>query len=257
MKVVIVGSGNVATVFGRKIAEAGHEIVQVVGRNAEKVGELAGELKCKATIALSEVDPQANIYIICVADQAVGEIASHLNVNASILVHTAAGISKEVLAASSNNYGVLYPLQTLRKEMSPTPKIPILLDGSNQLTMSTLHMFAARWADNVSFADDEERLRLHVAAVIVNNFPNHLFALAERFCEGNTLQFNTLVPLIEETISRVKLGAASHLQTGPAVRKDFVTIAKHQHILENEPNLLKVYNTLTDSIVSFYYENKG
>jgi predicted short-subunit dehydrogenase-like oxidoreductase (DUF2520 family) len=256
MKVVIIGAGNVASVLGRKISQAGHEIVQVVGRNAERVTDLAAELKSKATIVLSEIDSQADIYIISIADQAVKEAASYLNVNNGIVVHTAAGVSKEVLASISENYGVLYPLQTLRKEMSVIPKIPVILDGSNVFTIETLWTFATGWADSVSFADDEERLRLHVAAVVVSNFPNHLFALAEEYCEKNGLKFNRLMPLIEETISRVKYGPVFRLQTGPAVRSDFVTIARHQQVLEMEPGLLKVYNLLTDSIVSFYSDNK-
>src|SRR5438128_1335742 len=117
MKVVIIGTGNVATIFGRKILQAGHEIVQVIGRNAKKVGKLATELKCRGAIGFSEIDPGADIYLICVADQSIMQCAAHLNVKSSIVVHTAAAISKEVLAGASYNYGVLYPFQSLRKEM--------------------------------------------------------------------------------------------------------------------------------------------
>src|SRR4051794_30118870 len=105
MKVVIVGAGNVASVFGRIISRAGHEIIQVVGRNTEKVGALAAELKCKGTTELAEIDAKADIYIISIADQAIAELVSHLNVEPAIVVHTAAGVSKEVLAFSSTNYG--------------------------------------------------------------------------------------------------------------------------------------------------------
>jgi hypothetical protein len=34
--------------------------------------------------------------------------------------------------------------------------------------------------EKVTEAGDDARLKLHVAAVIVSNFPNHLYALAER-----------------------------------------------------------------------------
>src|SRR5690242_14660154 len=131
MKVVIIGTGNVASVFGKKIARAGHRIVQVVGRNAERASALAAEFKCASTSQFSDLIPSGDIYIIAVTDQAVVGTASHLNIRNGIVVHTAAGVRSDVLAGSAANYGVLYPLQSLRREMSVIPKIPILLDANN------------------------------------------------------------------------------------------------------------------------------
>ena len=47
MKVVLVGSGNVATVLGKVIHNAGHEIVQVLSRNENHAKELAKEMEQK------------------------------------------------------------------------------------------------------------------------------------------------------------------------------------------------------------------
>ncbi len=43
MDIVIIGSGNVATVLGRKFKAAGHNIVQVFSRNAAAATQLAYE----------------------------------------------------------------------------------------------------------------------------------------------------------------------------------------------------------------------
>ena len=51
--------------------------------------------------------------------------------------------------------------------------------------------------------NDEERLKLHVAAVIVSNFTNHLYAIAEEFCTSEHVDFNLLKPLIMETANRI------------------------------------------------------
>ena len=252
MKVVIIGSGNVATVIGRKISVSGHEIVQVAGRNTEKVDALASSLKTGYTTNLTEISTLGDIYIISVSDAAISAVASQLQLNNKLVVHTAAAVSKEVLAEASSTYGVLYPLQTLQREVVSVPVLPILVDANNEQVSERLVDFATTWADNVSVASDEERLKLHLAAVLVNNFTNHLFARADAFCSVNLLNFNLLRPIIEETILRIREFPPAEIQTGPARRRDFGTIAKHQEILQPYPEIFELYNTLTESIIKFY-----
>lgn len=257
MKVIIIGTGNVATVLGKKILEAGHEIIQVAGRHAEKTNLLASQLGCKPVYTFQNINLSANIYIIAVSDSSIPAVAAQLQLNDKIIVHTAAAVSKNILAASSKNFGVLYPLQTLTKEMPYLPPVPVLVDGNNEATKKVLIKFSSGWAENVRFADDEERIKLHVAAVFVNNFTNFIFTVIEKYCKKEQLTFNLLYPLIEETIAKLKISHPSALQTGPAVREDFSTIAKHNQILTNYPELKNFYNLFTDSIVSFYNKNKA
>ena len=101
---------------------------------------------------------------------------------------------------------------------------------------------------HVRQADDDARLKLHVAAVVVNNFSNHLYALIENYCKSEGLEFKELLPLIEETVSRLKDTSPSMTQTGPAIRHDKETIQKHLALLESHPQLKKVYEFLTESI---------
>lgn len=257
MKVVIIGAGNVATVLGKKISLAGNEIVQIVARSRVKAAGLASFFSCDFVDNLLEINHSADIYLISIADSAIGEIASELTLNDKIVVHTAASISKNVLANCSTNYGVLYPLQTLKKELATIPQIPILLDASNDQTKQMLINFTSTWADSVTFTNDENRLKMHIAAVFANNFTNHLFTISKQICYSNGLDFNMLHPLIKETIERVKVSAPEDVQTGPAVRNDWVTITKHQQMLKDDSDALQVYNVLTNSIVEMYNNNKS
>jgi len=257
MKIVIIGTGNVATVLGKKILEAGHEIMQLAGRNFEKTNFLASQLYCNPVYNTHYLTLSADIYIIAVSDSSIQSVATQLKLKDKIVVHTAAAVSKNVLAASSENFGVLYPLQTLIKDMPSIPPVPVLVDGNNEATKKVLIKFSSGWAENVQVADDEERLKLHVAAVFVNNFTNYIFTITEEYCRKEQLKFNLLYPLIEETITRLKINPPSGLQTGPAVREDYSTIAKHNEILTNYPELKKFYNLFTQSIISFYNKKDG
>lgn len=252
MKVVIIGSGNVATVLGKKILQAGHEIIQVAGRNIDKVQALASFLNTTFTLNLLEINPSSDIYIISVTDAATSEVASKLKLKGKLVVHTSAAVSTGTLSGCSDRYGVLYPLQSIRKELASIPTIPILVDGNSEQTIETIVDFASGWADTVAIANDEERLKLHLAAIFVNNFTNYLFTISARYCESNGLDFKLLKWLIKETISRVEENAPFDLQTGPAIRKDFRTIEKHQELLVDQPEVLQLYNVLTNSIMEFY-----
>lgn len=256
MKVVIIGTGNAATVLGKKIQEAGHDILQVIGRNFEKTNLLASHLHTGSAYNIRYINLLADVYIIAVSDAAIASVASQVKLKNKIVVHTSASISKDVLAGCSENFGVVYPLQTLLKEMEATPSIPVLIDGNNEPTKKNLKEFTADWAETVRTADDEERLKLHVAAVFVSNFSNYLFTVAEQYCRKEQLKFNLLYPLIEETIKRLKTQSPSAVQTGPAVREDYVTIEKHNELLKDDPKLSNWYKILTNSIISFHDKNK-
>jgi 3-hydroxyisobutyrate dehydrogenase-like beta-hydroxyacid dehydrogenase len=44
MNVIIIGTGNIAQVIGKRLSDAGHRIVQVYGRNAAAAKSLSGDL---------------------------------------------------------------------------------------------------------------------------------------------------------------------------------------------------------------------
>jgi predicted short-subunit dehydrogenase-like oxidoreductase (DUF2520 family) len=250
MKVVIIGSGNVASVLGKKIAMAGHIIVQILSKNINHAQKLAIILNANATDEFKAISNDAEIYIIAVNDDSVKEIAVQLNQVPGIVVHTAGGIGKQVLEVAGTSFGVIYPLQSLRKEMDDIPLVPVLVDGSNDIVTHQLKKFAETWSSQVTVANDEQRMKLHVAAVITSNFTNHLYVLAENYCNKENVDFELLLPLIEETANRLKNFSPSEVQTGPAVRNDLATINKHLLLLQNYPELRLLYLSLTESIIN-------
>jgi len=251
MKVVILGSGNVATVLGRKIRAAGHAIVQVTGRNETAVRSLAEELHAAPNIRPGGVDHSADIYLAALSDKALHELHQWLKLNKKMIVHTAASVSKDVLAGVSKNYGVLYPLQTLRKEQPNLPDIPFLVDGNTADDLALVQDFAYSLSEKVEVADDAYRLKIHVAAVLVSNFTNHLYTLASDFCTQKGVAFSMLQPLIEETAQRLRSLTPQESQTGPAIRHDDATIARHLDMLQDHPELEKIYELFTENLKKY------
>jgi predicted dinucleotide-binding enzyme len=248
MEIVIIGTGNTATILGRKLKGAGHNIVQVFGRDASAASALAYELDTESTAYWSVVNRNADIYILAVSDIAIAEIIHELQLPDKTIVHTAASVSIDVLQGATTHYGVLYPLQSLKKTTPYLPEIPVIIDASDAQTLERLEDLAGSISTQVVKAGDAQRAKLHLAAVFCNNFVNHLFVLMQQYCADEGLDFELLIPLIRETAVRIETITPNAAQTGPAIRHDDTTISKHLELLQRYPELHIFYQLFTQSI---------
>ncbi len=249
MNIILLGSGNVAAVLGRKFFKAGHHILQVAGRNSKDASALAYEWKTDSTNYSGPIKKSADVYIIAVSDQAIMEVTEGLRFPGKVVAHTAASVSKDVLKNVSEHYGVFYPLQSLRKDAKTIPDIPFFIDGNDTVTVSSLENLAHSISKQpVHITGDKDLAKLHLAAVFANNFTNHLLALTQDYCEKEGIVFDELRPLMQETIKRLELTDPKKMQTGPALRHDDTVIAKHLAMLEKYPQLKEIYTVLTKSI---------
>lgn len=250
MKVAMIGSGNVATVMARLIVQHGHEVIQVISRDESHAKNLADEFHATYSDFNGQPHADADLFIIAISDTALESFFVQGGLQDKIIVHTAGSVSKDILNSFSQRYGVLYPLQSLRKEMTIIPPIPFLVDGSDEDVTIFIEDFATSISSSVKTVGDEERLKLHAAAVVVSNFTNHLYAIAEDFCGKENVSFNMLKPLIMETAHRIAQISPSKVQTGPAIRKDIHTLDKHLRLFTAHPKMRTTYLRLTDSIMN-------
>ncbi|MFT3980533.1 MAG: DUF2520 domain-containing protein [Ferruginibacter sp.] len=250
MKIALIGSGNVASVLGRLIVQKQHSVCQVISRDMEHARQLADELGATAGDFSVKPDTSADIFIIALSDSALENFFVEGNLREKCVVHTAGSVGIDILSRYSDYYGVLYPLQSLRKEVVEIPTIPFLIDGNNTESFQYIEAFARSISPFVERTNDEERLKLHAAAVIVSNFTNHLYAIAEDFCVKENVPFDMLKPLILETAMRLNHFSPSQVQTGPAIRKDIHTLDKHLRLFTAHPKLRTMYLRLTDSIMN-------
>ncbi|MEO6583534.1 MAG: DUF2520 domain-containing protein [Ferruginibacter sp.] len=248
MKVAIIGAGNVGSVLAGLIKKSNYELTHIASRTLQHAQALAEEMH--TTFSLIDAIPKgvADIFILAVSDTAISDCAAAVKITDEILLHTAGSASKEILKSHAFHYGVLYPLQSLTKKMRAT-QIPLLVDGSSEEIKTTIKEFALALSSNVHIANDEERLKLHASAVIVSNFSNHLYALAEEFCKKEKVDFQLLQPLIAETADRLQYSSPSLVQTGPASRHDLGTIEKHLKLFNDFPKLRAFYKDFSDSIM--------
>jgi predicted short-subunit dehydrogenase-like oxidoreductase (DUF2520 family) len=252
MDIVLIGSGNTATVLGRKAKAAGHRIVQVFSRNEKHANQLAVRLSASSTSSINSIEKNADLLIVALKDDVIKSFIREIGGMKGPIVHTAGAIPMDEISGQNLLYGVLYPLQSLRKEIENLPQFTILMDGNSEASKKLIHEFACTIAETVLEVNDTTRLKYHLAATIVNNFTNQLFVLTESFCEKENISFAELQPLMEETVVRLRTESPSHLQTGPAIRNDIVTLEKHRQLLLSYPTLLEFYEKFTREIQNYH-----
>lgn len=252
MKVVLVGSGNAASGLSVLIQKAGHEIVQVVSRNIEHARALASRYNAAAASLTEPQFASADIYIVALADAALNSIEKITGFKNKLIVHTAGSVSIDILRNNSSTFGVLYPLQSLTKIQDHVPEIPFLVEGNTKETLHRIMEFARTLSGNVTPANDTERLHYHIAAVFVGNFTNHLYSIAENYCEKEKINFKNLLPLINEVTSRINTNSPKDVQTGPAIREDIFTLNRHLQALSAHTDLKYLYLKLSESILKLH-----
>ena len=250
MKVVCIGSGNVATHFSNAFAAAGMELIQVWSKNQAHAALLADTLGAKAISDKAAIDLHADLYLIAVKDDAIPEMVAALAEVDGLVVHTSGATDLEVFSTSIlKNYGVLYPLQTFsRTKALDFSKVPLCLEAKNETILTTLKNIALQLSPLVYEVNSQQRRILHLAAVFACNFSNHLYAIGQEILEKNQLDFEILRPLILETAEKVQHAFPRDVQTGPAIRHDEQTLLKHKELLNGMPELQVIYETLSKSI---------
>lgn len=258
-KISIIGSGGVANNIGRLFHSKGMIISQILGRSEASTADLAEKLHCPYTLHPEELSQDTDLYIISIQDREISKLLPKLKIPANaMIVHTAGGVSIDIFKDKFSNYGVLYPLQSLRKETAIVPEIPFYLDANTKEAKVFLENICIQADLDFRWADDTQRMQLHVAAVLCSNFPNYFYVLAEKFCREHQLDFSSLLPVIGETACRLEREglSPSTLQTGPAVRKDTLTIEKHLNLLKGDLEAQTIYQSITDQIMNSHLFDK-
>lgn len=246
-KIVLLGTGNVSWHLAHALFKAGADIIQIYGRNAQKAEALAAQVLATPVADLDNLVENADLYLLCISDDSIPEVANQLPPLNGIVAHTSGAANMNVLSGCTN-FGVFYPLQTFVAGTNVSfEHIPILCEGSSGDAEAALMSLAFTLSQKVYAVSSAQREKLHVAAVFANNFTNHMLAKAYQICQENNIPFEVLKPLIEATFTKALQGDPAANQTGPAVRHDDKTIAKHLQLLHDD-KLRELYQSITKSI---------
>lgn len=256
INIVIIGAGNVAHHISRSFEYNKMVTVSQVfnHRKTDKAKKLAKENHCAFVSTFSQIDTTADLYIICVKDDAIPEVVNQLILLKlkGIVVHTSGSITMSVLENSSAHIGVYYPLQSFSySDTINWKETPILIESNSKKSLGHLKSMATSVSDSVKVIDSDKRLKFHLAAVFASNFTNALYDSAFRIIEKNLSKKDTqlLLPLMEQSFGKLKHISPKQAQTGPAMRHDKTVMKKHLELLKSNKQLTAVYKLLSELIV--------
>jgi predicted short-subunit dehydrogenase-like oxidoreductase (DUF2520 family) len=251
-----IGAGRVAGALCRELFVSGHKIGLIVS-STEKNGKILAA-SCKSSWSPDPVFPEAtDIILVAVPDHNLENVLFKINCGRKTLVaHTAGSIGLDVFPEQKFQKGVLYPLQTFTRERRVIFKdLPFFIEASDSGASTLLEQLTLSLGGKVYFADSEHRRMVHLSAVFVSNFLNHILTAGKELTLKSGYPFELMKPLILETVLKaIELGPENS-QTGPAVRNDKNTIEKHLELLSFSPDLKRIYQEMTRSITE-YYKNR-
>lgn len=254
----IIGAGNVAWHLLESFTMAGLNVVEVYGRDPKDAQAFNAFGNTRYITDINLLRSDSDIYFVCVNDDAIEEVLAQLPFQMTteqVLAHTSGARPSNILAPYAIHYGCFWPLQTLTIE-SPvvSNEMPIIFNGSDYVAEIQLGELAEKISEQFLLIDDTKKSKMHLAAVILNNFVNNLNSLVADYCVDENIDFSIFRPIIKETAMKLDFDLPSEIQTGPAKRNDKRTIEKHLGMLENHDELYKLYCIATESIIKKYHK---
>ena len=233
MRIVVIGTGRLASNLVPALQKVGHEVRVVNSRTLEGLPN------------------EADAFVIAVKDDALESVARRVvrGREEQVFFHTAGSMPLSVFKGIARHYGVFYPMQSFSKERQVDfADVPIFLEGCDDKAIQTAHAIAETISRKVYELTTAERRYLHLAAVFACNFANHCYALSAKVLEQHGLPFDVMLPLIDETARKVHTMHPVPAQTGPAIRWDENVMSAQKALLDNEPEMQKIYELMSNSI---------
>ena len=248
-RVVIIGSGNVATSLAHGLAAHG-EVAQIYSRQLAHAQELATAIGCPDyTDDLNNLVPDADAYIIAVRDDVIADVIAAVPDNGALWIHTSGSKTIDLFAGRRSRYGVLWPMQSFTREMVVSlDDVHFFVEANNEAAMNDLLELGRMLSHHVIEADSDRRRQLHVASVFSCNFANHMWTLAKEVLDEGGLPFDALKPLIRTTVDKLDKLSPAQSQTGPAIRHDKQVIDSHLAMLDGDKH--DIYDQLSQSIMN-------
>ncbi|MBR1766007.1 MAG: DUF2520 domain-containing protein [Bacteroidales bacterium] len=247
----IVGSGNVATHLALALCAAGLTVRQVLSREFDHAALLAQRVGARPIDKTALLDTLSDVYLLAVNDDALFDLALDLRLPDAIVVHTSGSTPASVLDAISRRNGVVWSPQTFVRDIAMDySRLPLCIEGSDTDTEATIESLFSSVTPHIHRLNFEQRRWAHLSAVLVNNFGNALNALAQDLSTAHGIDFAMLRTLADTTVRKMDFGPLWPQQTGPARRNDTKTLAAQRRLLADNPQLLQLYDLMTDIIQS-------
>lgn len=247
ISVSIIGSGALSrSLFAAMSSLSSIAFKGVFGRNKEDATHFG-----RYWITQWKKVLQSDLILLAVPDDSIVALYERLDGFKGTVAHCS-GITP-LIQRTTGDSGVFYPLNSFNKTLTTELKsTPIFIEASSEQSQILLEQIAQALSPKVTPLSSDSRAKLHLAAVIGQNFSNHMYALSERYCSEQGLDFEWIKPMLKGSLISALQSNAIETQSGPAKRNDLKTLEKHRALLKDHLTLLELYHSMTASIQQLY-----
>ena len=257
-RVFIIGPGHVGRGLFRAFRASGVEVVGLHGKRPSGVATSSGNIPrdaAKANVVIVSVrDPQL--------DEAIEEVATAAGdgriARGSVVLHTSAIAEPGGLRALSEagfpggTFHPLVPFSDPETSAELLRKAWIGIDGDNAAKNASRRLAGHLGARTLEIPPGKKPA-YHAAAVISSNFPVVLASVAGHLLHDigipDASAYQAVESLMAGALSNMKQALPDDALTGPVVRGDAETVAKHLRALQGHDSALEVYRSLSTAAV--------
>jgi predicted short-subunit dehydrogenase-like oxidoreductase (DUF2520 family) len=259
-RVFILGAGRAGRSLARALGGGGVQVTGLHGRHASAsegitAGPLPSSLGSATCVLVTVRDAQLEGALAALATASIAPRA--------VVLHASGSADPEGLAPlrrAGHACGTFHPLVALSDPEHAPQTLHgawIGIDGDAEARQVSERL-AAAVAAHVLYIPPGEKPRYHAAAVFASNFPTVLMCLAEELlCAvgiAPDVARQALHPLFASAVENLRSGAGASALTGPIVRGDADTIARHLNGLRAHPDTLDAYRALSRAALRWVRE---
>ena len=199
--------------------------------------------------AINQTLKSGDVLFVTTKDDEIANVIHQIENPDVVKIYCSGSVSLESWSTISN-CGVWYPLYSFSGNASiDWTKVPVFIEYSNEYVIELLSNICVELNKSFHVLDSLNRKQLHLAAVFANNFVNAcLIGANEVVKENESLKFDFLLPIIQQTIEKVAIGNPKDCQTGPAKRHDELTLLAHSNMLKHTPSEQALYAAISKFI---------
>ncbi len=256
--VAVVGAGSLASSLAPALAEAGYTITEIIARGRKLSLQRARALATKvgaraATIETAALD--ADLLWFCVPDReirtAATSIASRSPSKIRFAFHSSGALlSRELEALRPQQVAIasVHPLMTFVPRSRPSlTNVPFALEGDPAATKWARRIVRELGGESFSLPA-RKKTAYHAWATMTSPLLlAYLVSLEEAAGAAGLSRKNARrmsLPIIVQTLANYGSLGSSHSFSGPFVRGDAATVAKHLAVLKKLSGARQVYKAL-------------
>ncbi len=261
--VAIVGAGSLATFLAVALHDAGFTITEIVARNSPRSRRSARSLAAKVganAVTTQSAALNATLLWFCVPDREIRRAASaladhlvarallHQKVIARFALHSSGALSSRELnplRTAGAAVASVHPLMTFVAGAHPSlTGVPFAIEGDDQATRVARQIVRKLGGESFSLPASR-KAAYHAWATLTSPLLLAFLVTLEEAARAAGLTREDArrkgLPIIRQTLANYsRLGPARSF-SGPLVRGDAETVAKHLAMLKKHPGAREVY----------------